>query len=80
MMYQDHQGNVVHHFNIPGRHTRLTVTAEAVVDCAPLPDLPDALAPGAWERLDASAIGGVLGSAERQRVRPPHAATGSVVG
>jgi len=53
LMYQDHQGNVVHHFNIPGRHTRLTVTAEAVVDCGPLPELPDGLGPGAWERLDA---------------------------
>jgi transglutaminase-like putative cysteine protease len=52
MMYQDHQGNVVHHFNIPSRHSRLTVTAEALVDCAPLPALPDALAGGAWDRLD----------------------------
>ena len=24
MMYQDHQGNVVHHFNIPSRHSDLT--------------------------------------------------------
>ena len=38
MMYQDHDGNIVHHFNIPGRHSRLTVTAEALVDCAPSPD------------------------------------------
>ena len=50
-MYQDHDGNIVHHFNIPGRHPRLTVTAEALVDCAPMPPLP-ALSPGAWERLD----------------------------
>ena len=34
MMYQDHDGNIVHHFNIPGRHSRLTVTAEALVECA----------------------------------------------
>ena len=52
LMYQDHQGNVVHHFNIPKRHGRLTVTAEALVDCAPLPELPDRLKPGAWDRLD----------------------------
>jgi transglutaminase-like putative cysteine protease len=51
-MYPDHEGNVVHHFNIPGRHSSLVLTAEALVDCAPLPELPDALAPGAWERLD----------------------------
>ena len=35
MMYQDHDGNIVHHFNIPGRHSRLTVTAEALVECRP---------------------------------------------
>jgi transglutaminase-like putative cysteine protease len=53
MMYQDHQGNVVHHFNIPERHSRLTVTAEALVDCRAQADMPRALEPGAWERLDA---------------------------
>jgi transglutaminase-like putative cysteine protease len=64
-MYQDHQGNVVHHFNIPGRHSQLTLTAEALVECGAPPDLPWALEPGArvpnaaaafgspaWERLD----------------------------
>jgi transglutaminase-like putative cysteine protease len=51
-MYQDHDGNIVHHFNIPGRHPRLTVTAEALVESSPLPPLP-ALEPGAWHRLDA---------------------------
>ena len=53
MMYQDHQGNVVHHFNIPGRHSQLTVTAEALVDCSAPGEPPPALDPGAWERLDA---------------------------
>ena len=45
MMYQDHDGNIVHHFNIPGRHARLTVTAEALVECAPPPDLPRSARP-----------------------------------
>src|SRR5579862_2450238 len=58
MLYQDHQGNVVHHFNIPGRHSRLTVTAEALVDCTLAPALPDALEPGAWDRLDALTASG----------------------
>lgn len=53
-MYQDPEGNIVHHFNIPGRHSRLTVTAEAFVECARLGELPDSLGPGAWERLDAA--------------------------
>jgi transglutaminase-like putative cysteine protease len=53
MMYQDHDGNLVHHFNIPGRHARLTVTAEALVECAPFPALPDRLGVNAWPQLDA---------------------------
>ena len=54
LMYQDHQGNVVHHFNIPGRHSQLTVTAEALVDCSAPIDLPPALETRpTWERLDA---------------------------
>src|ERR1700682_6719100 len=31
-MYQDHAGNAVHHFNIPGSHSQLTVTAEGLVE------------------------------------------------
>jgi transglutaminase-like putative cysteine protease len=30
MMYQDHDGNTVHFFDIPVRHARLTLTAEAL--------------------------------------------------
>ena len=41
MLYQDHDGNIVHHFNIPGRHSRLVVDAEALVECPPPADLPD---------------------------------------
>src|SRR6186713_872095 len=50
-MYQDHDGNVVHHFSIPGRHSRLAVTAEALVECLPLIDRTEAV--GSWEQLDA---------------------------
>ena len=31
-MYDDRDGNTVHHFNIPGRHSRLIVTAEALIE------------------------------------------------
>jgi transglutaminase-like putative cysteine protease len=51
-MYSDPEGNIVHHFNLPGRHTRLTVTAEALVECAPATDLPDTLGSDAWPQLD----------------------------
>lgn len=53
MMYQDHDGNIVHHFTIPGRHSRLTVTAQALVESHAVKSVPEALGPEAWERLDA---------------------------
>jgi transglutaminase-like putative cysteine protease len=52
MMYQDHDGNIVHHFNIPGRHSRLTMTAEALVELSDGAHVPESLDPGAWDRLD----------------------------
>lgn len=58
LMYQDHDGNSVHHFNIPATHSRLTVTAEALADCdAPKP-LPYRLGPGGWITLDRIAESG----------------------
>jgi transglutaminase-like putative cysteine protease len=59
-MYQDHDGNVVHHFNIPGRMSRLSVVAEAVVDSTPLAPLPAAIGLDAWEQLDATAAAGTF--------------------
>lgn len=53
MSYRDYLGNIVHHFSVPGRHTRLKITAESIVELAPLPPVPDALEPGAWDQLDA---------------------------
>jgi len=57
-MYQDADGNMVHHFSIPGRHSRLAVTAEAFVECAAPPELPSTLGPGAWEALDRATASG----------------------
>jgi transglutaminase-like putative cysteine protease len=57
-MYQDSDGNIVHHFNIPGRHSRLIVTAEAFVEVSAPLGLPDALGPGAWEQIDAAIAAG----------------------
>ena len=59
-MYQDHDGNVVHHFNIPGRISRLSVVADAVVDSTPLAPLPDAIGLDAWEQLDAIGAAGTF--------------------
>jgi transglutaminase-like putative cysteine protease len=52
LMYQDHEGNTVHYFDIPGRHKGLTLTAEALVECGPPPVWPDTLDADAWGRLD----------------------------
>lgn len=51
--YRDYMGNVVHHFDVPGPHRQLTVTAEAMVDVEAIPVLPMRLDFGAWEQLDA---------------------------
>jgi transglutaminase-like putative cysteine protease len=58
MMYRDHDGNTVHHFDIPARHSRLTVTADALVECLPHSPLPHRLGPGAWGKLDARVSSG----------------------
>lgn len=59
MMYQDHDGNTVHHFNVQAPHTRLTLTARGLVECMPpaMP-LPHRLGPGAWAQLDSIAESG----------------------
>jgi transglutaminase-like putative cysteine protease len=57
-MYADPEGNIVHHFNIPGRHTRLTVTAEALVECAASAALPERLAADAWQQVDRQTASG----------------------
>ncbi len=59
-MYDDRDGNTVHHFNIPGRHSRLIVTAEALIEMGPPPPLPEALGDGAWARLEALTADGTF--------------------
>ena len=53
MSYRDDLGNRVHHFDIPNRHAHLTITAKAMVEVTEQPDLPEALSPAAWNKLDA---------------------------
>src|SRR5690348_12995381 len=50
--YRGENGNRVHHFDVPNRHTYLTITAEAIVEMLPLTPVPEALAPSAWRDLD----------------------------
>jgi transglutaminase-like putative cysteine protease len=57
MLYREFLGNTVHHFDIPGQHERIQVSAHALVEVMaptmPQPqDVPD------WETLDACIAGG----------------------
>ena len=50
--YNDHTGNVIHHFDIPEAHRQLTIVADALVDVDPPPPLPEALDNDSWRQLD----------------------------
>lgn len=53
MNYWGEMGNKVHHFDVPNRHTHLTISAEALVEMYAPPTLPEQLSPEAWQELDA---------------------------
>ena len=50
--YRDPLHNIVHHFDIPGRHGQLTIVAEAIVEFVGAPSLPAALPMDAWRDVD----------------------------
>ncbi|CAN5455063.1 transglutaminase family protein [soil metagenome] len=52
--YQDYLNNTIHHFNIPGLHTELSVTAEATVQMTAPLALPAMLSEEAWAAVDQS--------------------------
>lgn len=54
LYYRDFYGNIVHHFDVPGRYDQLTLTAEALVEVRPPAELPPALTVDAWHELDAT--------------------------
>jgi transglutaminase-like putative cysteine protease len=69
--YRDFLGNAVHYFDIPGRHTRLDISAEAAVDVITPDDLPEALDISAWQAIDQLAATGAYGD----WLAPSHFAT-----
>src|ERR1700753_309091 len=50
--YRDHLGNVVHHFDVPGPHRQLTITAEAMVEVGSSTPVPERLPVESWSDLD----------------------------
>ncbi len=50
--YRDVYGNIVHHFNIPGRHAQLTITTEALVQLDAMLLPPYELPADSWDKLD----------------------------
>ncbi len=52
--YRDPLNNIVHHFDIPGRHGQLTIVAEAIVEFVGAPSLPEALPMEAWDDVAAT--------------------------
>src|ERR1700704_3386589 len=57
MLSRHFLGNQVHHFDIPGQHEQIQVSAHALVEvmASPVPDPQNAQD---WEKLDASVAGG----------------------
>jgi len=51
--YRDPLNNIVHHFDIPGRHGQLTIVAEAIVEFVGATDVPIALPVDAWTQVQA---------------------------
>jgi transglutaminase-like putative cysteine protease len=51
--YRDYTGNIVHHFDIPARHSQLKITADATVETSPLSPLPENLSGDSWDAIDA---------------------------
>jgi transglutaminase-like putative cysteine protease len=56
--YRDHLGNTVHHFDVPGSHTRLGLVAESTVEVDSGSPVPDSMDASAWRDIDAIADSG----------------------
>lgn len=56
--YADCWGNMVNHFDIPGPHERLTVTARSVVETESPAPLPGSLPTDTWDHLRSESVRG----------------------
>ncbi len=57
-LYRDYHGNYIHHFNVPGRHDQLLISAHALVEVQPFASWPESLSETAWDELDADVAHG----------------------
>src|SRR5258708_3240669 len=57
MKYRDFLGNLVHHFDIAGKHAELNLKAQSVVEIVPAAE-PDPNDLGGWDELDAAVEAG----------------------
>jgi transglutaminase-like putative cysteine protease len=57
MQYRDFLGNIVHHFDIPGKHAELNMKAQSVVEILPVSTLDPKIPPN-WLELDAAVEAG----------------------
>jgi len=57
MWYRDFLGNTVHHFDIPGQHAHVKVTAQALVEVQPVL-FPTVAESGSWQELDTQIAAG----------------------
>jgi transglutaminase-like putative cysteine protease len=52
LAYHDFMGNIVNHFNVPGKHDQLLMKTETAVACYPHPPLPSTLTSRSWQEID----------------------------
>jgi transglutaminase-like putative cysteine protease len=50
--YTDSYGNLVHHFDLPSRHSQLTIISDALVNIEAQPSIPDFMEYHGWQELE----------------------------
>ena len=50
--YTDSYGNLVHHFDLPSRHTQLTIISDALVNIEAQSSIPEVMEYRAWQELE----------------------------
>ena len=50
--YTDSYGNLVHHFDLPARHSQLTIISDALVNIEAQAPVPDSMPYRAWQELE----------------------------